>query len=196
MIKKLHRENSADIISLIQSRDSLMSQGLSEVLTNTTETRKNHLTDSVLNFFTRDDNPYAITFGKYEEGELKAIICATFSNMIPAWNTSYVISNYNSAFGAIATFDLIKEMMRFAESRGYYQYYTVVEKERAEAYDKLFKQKMKTNYLTAIDEIVYAHKRPVNSLFWEWLYESRCKTVDTVVVNHWLPREHRDFITS
>lgn len=196
MIKRLTKEHIADISALIHSRDTLMSQGLGEILSNTTNTRKNLLTDNIVNFFTREDNPYAIAFGKYEDNNLKALICATFSHMIPAWNTSYVISNYDSAFGAIATFDLIKEIMKFAESRGYYQYYTVVEKERAEPYDKLFKMKMKTNYFTAIDEIVPAHKRAVNDLFWEWLYESRCKTVDTVVVNHWLPREYRNFITS
>lgn len=196
MIKKLLKEDSQNIVKLIHSRDTLMSQGLSEVIINTTDTRKNHLTDTIINFFTRDDNPYAISFGKYEDGELKAIICGTFSYMVPAWNTSYVISNYDNAFGAIATFDLIKEMMTFAESRGYYQYYTVVEKDRADAYDKLFKLKMKTNYLTAVDEIVHAHRRPVSDLFWGWLYESRCKSVDTVVVNHWLPREYRNFITS
>jgi hypothetical protein len=111
--------------------------------------------------------------------------------MIPAWSTNYIISNYQSAQGALVAFALIKEQMKFAESRGYYQYYTVVEKDRAEAYDKLFKFKMKTNYLTAIDEMVPAKQRPINDLFWGWLYESRTKLVDTVVVNHWLPREHR-----
>lgn len=196
MIKQLTKTDAAAIATLIHSRDTLMSQGLGEILTNTTDSRKNLLVDTVINFFTREDNPYTVVFGKFEDGELKALICATFSYMIPAWNTSYVISNYNTAFGAIATFDLIKEVITFAESRGYYQYYTVVEKDRAEWYDKLFKLKMKTNYLTAIDEVVLAHKRPVSGLYWEWLYESRCKNIDTVVVSHWLSSEHRNFIVS
>jgi hypothetical protein len=188
ILKKQHQQQIAD---LVHSRDTLMSQGLGETVINTTDLRKTLLTDTIVRFFTRDDKPYAIAFGHFEDEKLKAIICATFSNMIPAWNTSYVISNYDNAFGAIATFELIKEVIAFAESRGYYQYYTVIEKDRAEPYDKLFKLKMKTNYLTAIDETVPAHKRPVNDLFWEWLYESRCKGIDTVVVNHWLPREYR-----
>lgn len=193
MIKQLSKDDAAGITALIHSRDTLMSQGLDDIITNTTESRKDLLTYSITNFFTRDDNPYAISFGNFEDGKLKALICATFSHIVPAWNTSYVISNYDTAFGAIATFDLIKEVMKFAESRGYYQYYTVVEKTRASSYDKLFKLKMKTNYLTAIDETVLAHKRPINDLFWGWLYESRCKNVDTVVVNHWLPRDYRSF---
>lgn len=191
MIKKLTKQDFQDISSLIHSRDTLMSQGLNDLLTNTTDIRRNLLTDNIVNFFTRVDNPYAVSFGKFEDNTLKALICASFSHIIPAWNISYVISNYDTAYGALATFDLIKEVMRYAESHGYYQYYTVIEKERAEPYDKLFKLKMKTNYLTAIDETVPAHIRPVNDLFWEWLYESRCKSVETVVVNHWLPREHR-----
>lgn len=196
MINILTKQHEKQIAELVHSRNTLMSQGLGDIIINTTDSRKNLLTDNIVNFFTRTDNPYAVAFGKFENDQLRAIICATFSYMIPAWNTSYVISNYDSAFGAIATFDLIKEVMKFAESRGYYQYYTVVEKDRAEPYDKLFKLKMKTNYLTAIDEIVPAHKRPINDLFWGWLYESRCKNVDTVVVNHWLPREYRGFISS
>ena len=196
MIKRLTKEHYHSISELVHTKDTLMSQGLSEIVVNTTDSRKNLLIDSITNFFTRDDNPYAIALGDFEDDKLKALICATFSYTIPAWNTSYIISNYDSAFGAIATFRLIRETINFAESRGYYQYYTVVEKDRAESYDKLFKAKVKTNYLTAIDEIVPAHKRPVNGLFWEWLYESRCKSVDTVVVNHWLPREYRNFIIS
>jgi hypothetical protein len=193
MINILTNQHHQQIAELVYLKDTLMSQGLSEIVINTTDSRKNLLADNIIRFFTRNDNPYAIAFGYFENDKLKAIICATFSNIIPAWNTSYIISNYDNAFGAIATFALIKEVIRYAESRGYYQYYTVVEKDRAEAYDKLFKLKMKTNYLTAIDETVQAHRRPVNDLFWEWLYESRCKGIDTVVVNHWLPREYRSF---
>lgn len=197
MIKLIDRELSPAISDLINNRDTLMSQGLNDVMVNTVDTRKQLLTDGIIDFFTRKDNPYALTFGHFDDsGKLRAIICVTFSYMIPAWNTSYVFTNYNTTEGALITFNLIKEVMKFAESRGYYQYYTVVEKERADSYDKLFKRKMKTEYLTAVDEIVPAHNRPINDLFWNWLYENRCKDVDTVVVNHWLPREHRTFISS
>jgi hypothetical protein len=191
MIEILTKSHADQIAELINSRDTLMSQGLGEIMANTIDSRRKLLTNNIINFFTRDDNPYAVSFGKFEVGKLRVIICATFSYMIPAWNTSYVISNYDTAIGAIATFSLIKEVMKFAEERGYYQYYTVVESDKADVYDKLFKLKMKTNYLTSVDELVEAHKRPINDLFWEWLYESRCKSVDTVVVNHWLPREFR-----
>ena len=197
MIKLIDRELSPAISDLINNRDTLMSQGLNDVMVNTVDTRKQLLTDGIIDFFTRKDNPYALTFGHFDDsGKLRAIICVTFSYMIPAWNTSYVFTNYSTTEGALITFNLIKEVMKFAESRGYYQYYTVVEKERADSYDKLFKRKMKTEYLTAVDEIVPAHNRPINDLFWNWLYENRCKDVDTVVVNHWLPREHRTFISS
>lgn len=191
MIEILTKQHSEQITELINSRDTLMSQGLGEIMANTVDSRRKLLTDNIINFFTRDDNPYAISFGKFQDGKLRVIICATFSHIVPAWNTSYVISNYDTAYGAIATFELIKEVMKFAEARGYYQYYTVVEADKADVYDRLFKLKMKTNYLTAVDEVVEAHKRPINDLFWGWLYESRCKSVDTVVVNHWLPREFR-----
>jgi hypothetical protein len=191
MITILTDAHSTQIAELIDSKETLMSQSLEDILENTLDSRKTLLTDSIINFFTRVDNPYSIAFGKFENDKLRAIICATFSYMVPAWSTSYVISNYNSTTGAYASFELIKEVMKHAESRGYYQYYTVVEKDRAESYDKLFRLKMKTNYLTAVDENVPAHNRPINDLFWGWLYESRCKNVDTVVVNHWLPREFR-----
>jgi hypothetical protein len=197
MIKLIDRKLSPAISALINDQATLMSQGLNDVMSNTVDTRKQLLTDSIINFFTIQDNPYALAFGHFDNaGKLRAMICVTFSYMIPAWNTSYVFSNYNTTEGAIVTFNLIKEVIKFAESRGYYQYYTVVEKERADSYDKLFKRKMKTEYLTAVDEVVPAHKRPINDLFWGWLYESRCKDVDTVVVNHWLPREHRTFISN
>jgi hypothetical protein len=191
MITQLTQDHSQQIIDLINSKDTLMSQSLDEIIDNTTDIRRKLLADNIIRFFTREDNPYAVSFGKFEGSELKAVICANYSHMIPAWSTAYVISNYESAQGALVAFALIKEQMKFAESRGYYQYYTVVEKDRADAYDKLFKFKMKTNYLTAIDEVVLARQRPINDLFWGWLYDSKTKSVDTVVVNHWLPREHR-----
>jgi hypothetical protein len=191
MITRLTYDHSRQIIDLVNSKDTLMSQSLDEIIDNTTDIRRTLLADNIIRFFTREDNPYAVSFGKFEESELKAVICANYSHMIPAWSTAYVISNYESAQGALVAFALIKEQMKFAESRGYYQYYTVVEKDRADAYDKLFKFKMKTNYLTAIDEVVPARQRPINDLFWGWLYDSKTKSVDTVVVNHWLPREHR-----
>jgi hypothetical protein len=191
MITQLTLDHSQQIVDLINSKDTLMSQSLDEIIDNTTDIRRTLLADNIIRFFTREDNPYAVSFGKFEGSELKAVICANYSHMIPAWSTSYVISNYESAQGALVAFALIKEQMKFAESRGYYQYYTVVEKDRADAYDKLFKFKMKTNYLTAIDEVVPARQRPINDLFWGWLYDSKTKSVDTVVVNHWLPREHR-----
>jgi len=191
MIIQLTHDYSQEIIDLVNSKDSLMSQSLDEIVDNTTDIRRTLIADNIIRLFTRNDNPYAVSFGKFEGSELKAVICATYSYMIPAWNTSYIIANYESARGALVAFDLIKEQMKFAESRGYYQYYTVVEKSRADAYDKLFKFKMKTNYLTAIDEVVPARQRPINDLFWGWLYDSKTKSVDTVVVNHWLPREHR-----
>ena len=191
MITILTNAHSTQIAELIASKETLMSLSLEDIIENTLDSRKTLLTDSITNFFTRIDNSYSIAFGKFENDKLRAIICATFSHMIPAWNTSYVFSNYNSSAGAHATFELIKEVMKHAEFRGYYQYYTVVGKDRAESHDRLFKLKMKTNYLTAIDEVVPARQRPINDLFWGWLYESRTKSVDTVVVNHWLPREHR-----
>lgn len=191
MITQLTQDHSQQIGNLINSKDTLMSQSLDEIIDNTTDIRRKLLSDNIIKFFTRGDNPYAVSFGKFEGSELKAVICANYSHMIPAWSTAYVISNYKSTRGALVAFALIKEQMKFAESRGYYQYYTVVEKDRADAYDKLFKFKMQTNYLTAIDEIVPANRRPVNDLFWGWLFDSKTKSVDTVVVNHWLPREHR-----
>ena len=191
MITQLTQDHSQQIVNLINSKDTLLSQSLDEIIDNTTDIRRKLLADNIIRFFTREDNPYAVSFGKFESSELKAVICANYSHSVPAWSTNYIISNYQSARGALVAFALIKEQMKFAESRGYYQYYTVVEKDRAEAYDRLFKLKMKTNYLTAIDEVVPARQRPINDLFWGWLYESRTKSVDTVVVNHWLPREHR-----
>jgi hypothetical protein len=196
MIKILTKQHIPQIIELIHSTDTLMGQSNHEIITNTIDSRKTLLTDSIVNFFTRSDNPYAVAFGQFEDNNLRAIICSTFSYMIPAWHNQYVISNYNNAFGGIVGINLIKEVTKYAESRGYYQYYNMIEKDRFHTWDKLFKLKMKSNYLTAIDEIVPAGKRPVNDLFWGWLYESRCKTVDTVVVNHWLPREYRTFIPS
>jgi hypothetical protein len=197
MIKLIDKELSSAILDLINDKTTLMSQGLNDIMSNATDTRRKMLADSIINFFTVQDNPYALAFGYFDESDhLRAIICVTFSNVVPAWNTSYVFSNYDTAKGALVIFNLIEEVMKFAESRGYYQYYTVVEKERAESYDILFKRKMKTEYLTAIDEIVPAGFRPVNKIFWDWLYENRTKTVDTVVVSHWLPRDYRQIILS
>ena len=192
MITQLTHNHSQQIIDLVNSKDSLMSQSLDEIIVNTNDIRRKLLTENIIRFFTRNDNPYAVSFGKFEGSELKALICANYSYMIPAWSTSYIISNYESAQGALISFALIKEQMKFAESRGYYQYYTVVEKDRADAYDRLFKFKMKTNYLTAVDEIVPATQRPINDLFWGWLFDSKTKSVDTAIVNHWLPREYRE----
>ena len=191
MITILTNAHSTQIAELIASKETLMSISLEDIIENTLDSRKTLVTDSIINFFTRVDNPYSIAFGKFENDKLRAIICATFSHVIPAWNISYVISNYNSSAGAHASFELIKEVMKHAEFRGYYQYYTVVEKDRAESHDRLFKLKMKTNYLTAVVEHIPAKQRPINDLFWEWLYENSTKPIDTVVVNHWLPKEFR-----
>jgi hypothetical protein len=192
MIKLIDKTLVTGALDLINDKTTLMSQGLNDIMTNTVETRNQLLANSIINFFAVKDNPYALAFGYFDESEnLRAMICVTFSNVVPAWNTSYVFSNYDSIKGSEVIFSLIKEVMSFAESRGYYQYYTVVEKERAESYDILFRRKMKTEYLTAIDETVLSNCRPINKLFWDWLYENRTKTIDTVVVNHWLPREYR-----
>jgi hypothetical protein len=166
MIARLTQDHSQQIVDLINFKDTLMSQSLDDIIDNTSDSRRKLLADNIIRFFTREDNPYAVSFGKFKDSELKAVICSTYSHMVPAWGTNYIISNYQSAQGALVAFELIKEQMKFAESRGYYQYYTVVEKDRADAYDKLFKFKMQTNYLTAIDEIVPAKQRPINDLFW------------------------------
>lgn len=179
------------IFELLESQTTVMDQELDKEL-------KHIVSMSLSNFTQWLDDPYSQTM-VYEddEGLVRAVLFAKFNIYINAWKIDLILSDLKSFSGGKITAMLISKMIDYAESRGFYHYYYV------RAFDKLMMDKswdrddsgkfLWSRYEKGVDEIVKANCRPVCGVYWDWLFSSKCKPVDTAVVHRFLPDQYRQF---
>jgi hypothetical protein len=187
MIRKITADDKQAIIELMLAQDAIMSQRMSREL-------MSELEIYLSNFTQWAEDPYSLGLCYETAHEMQALILVRFNPDINAWKLDLLLSKIKSRKGGIICLKLIAEVITYAETRGFYHYYTLVEVDRQQGYDKLFKNFISNRYLTAVDEYVPAKHRPITGIYWDWLFSSKCKSIDTAVVHHFLPAEHRNFI--
>jgi hypothetical protein len=104
-----------------------------------------------------------------------------FSVLVPSWKFDSSVP-WSS--------DLFKSAIEYAEQKQYYGFYTVVDSEHLEDYLKFIKS-VAGNYLVIVEESIPHNEKPINILFWNWLFSSVSRDYETCVINHILPGELR-----
>lgn len=184
-----HRDRSR-IFELLESQQTVMDQPLDQEL-------KHIVSMSISNFTQWLDDPYAQTM-VYEDdtGLIRAALFAKFNIYINAWKIDLILSDLKSFSGGKITAMLISKMAEYAESRGFYNYYYVraLNKNMMDkSWDRDDSAKFAwSRYEKGVDEIVPTNQRPVTGVYWDWLFNSKCKPVDTAVVHRFLPERHRN----
>jgi ABC-type antimicrobial peptide transport system permease subunit len=155
-----------------------------------------HILDMKISNYTQwIDDPYTKTLVYEDDGIIRAALFAHFNFYINAWKIELILSDLKNFSGGKITSMLISEMIDYAEAKGFYQYYYI------RALDKLMMDKswgkkdsnqfLWSRYQKGIDEYVKASSRPVTGVYWDWLFNNRCKPNDVVVVHRFLPAEYR-----
>ena len=192
MIRKITADDKQAIIEMMSTQKSIMSQGMNQELMFSLELY-------LSNFTQWTNDLYSLGLCYEIDQKIQAIILAKFNPDANAWKLDLILSNIKSRNGGIICLKLLNEVIEIAENRGFFQYFYLIEKDKAEQYQKIFNSKIGKNYLfhryqRAVDEYVPAKKRPTTAIYWDWLFSSKTKSIDTEVVHHFLPSEHRKFI--
>lgn len=192
MIRKITVNDKQAVIEMMSAQKTIMSQGMNQELMSELELY-------LINFTQWANDLYSLGLCYEIDHEIQAIILARFNPDVNAWKLDLILSNVKSRNGGIICLKLLNEVIEIAESRGFFQYFYIIEKDKAEQYQTIFNSKIGRDYLfhrykRAVDEYVPAKKRPTTGLYWDWLFSSKTKSVDTEVVHHFLPAEHRRII--
>jgi len=192
MIRPIELRDRDAIFNLLEEQETVMDKELEQEL-------KHVVSLSLANYTQWLDDPYAKTLVyETDDGVVHAAIFARFNIYINAWKIELILSDLKSYAGGKTTARLISEMIKYAESRGFYHYYYV------RALDKLMMDKswdkrdsdkfLWSRYQKGVDEVVKANCRPTTGVYWDWLFNSKCKPVDTAVVHRFLPDQYREFV--
>jgi hypothetical protein len=190
-IRSLVSADSDSIFKLLHNQNTVMDQEIDK------ESR--HILDmKIFNYTQWIDDPYTKTLVYEDDGIVHAAIFAHFNFYINAWKIELILSDLKNFSGGKITSMLISEMIDYAESRGFYQYYYIRALDKL-MMDKSWDKKDSNNFLWSryqkgIDECVKAYSRPVTGVYWDWLFNNRCKSNDTVVVHRFLPAKYRKII--
>lgn len=185
----IEHQDRARIFEILESQKTVMDQPLDQEL-------KHIVSMSLSNFTQWLEDPYAQTM-VYEDdaGVIRAALFAKFNIYINAWKIDLILSDLKSFSGGKITAMLISKMAEYAESRGFYNYYYVraLDKNMMDkSWDRDDSSKFAwSRYERGVDEIVPTNQRPVTGVYWDWLFNSKCKPVDTAVVHRFLPERHR-----
>lgn len=107
-----------------------------------------------------------------------------YSDQIPAWHLEQIYPNFD------VSKTVITQSIEYAEKRQFYHFYYIVAADQLEQYTEAMSE-IDARYQITIEEKIPANEKPVNVLFWDWLYDTTCRQYDTVVVLHSLPQIHR-----
>ena len=192
MIRKITVDDKQTIIEMMAAQKAIMGQGMNQEL-------MSELDIYLRNFIQWANDLYSLGLCYEVDGEIQAIILVRFNPDINAWKLDLILSNIKSRNGGIICLKLLNEVIAIAESRGFHQYFYLIETDKEDQYQKIFNSKIGREYLfcryeRAIDEHVPAKKRPTTGVYWDRLFSSKTKNIDTAVVHHFLPAEHRNFI--
>jgi len=105
-------------------------------------------------------------------------------DQIPAWHLEQVYPNLDVAASVIL------QSIEYAEKRQFYHFYSIVAFDQLTHYTETLEE-IDSRYQITVEEKVRSNDKPVNVLFWDWLYDTTCRSYDTVVVLHSLPQKYR-----
>ena len=108
------------------------------------------------------------------------MVSCDFSILVPSWKLNS--SGYSS--------ELYNQAIDYAESKGYYSFYKIVDMDYLEEYQQFIKT-TRQEYLIIIEEIVPKNEKPINVIFWDWLFLSTSYDKIICVIYHILPQEFR-----
>jgi hypothetical protein len=192
MIRKITVDDKQAIITMMSVQKAIMSQDMNQEL-------MSELEIYLSNFTQWANDLYSLGLCYEIDRKIQALILVRFNPDINAWKLDLILSNIKSRNGGIICLKLLNEVIEIAESRGFHQYFYLIETDKEDQYQKIFNSKIGREYLfcryeRAIDEHVPAKKRPTTGVYWDWLFSSKTKNIDTAVVHHFLPAEYRQFI--
>ena len=193
MIKLLDKTNIEDFRLLLSNIDTIMGQDLSEFIPWTGQTRREILVDKMIHDWLLWESKTRNTFGWFEDGKLRTVLCQDFSITVKAWSMSYYFSDYKD-YRAIHTGTKCGECaMAEAERIGYYEYYRVIEASKIKVFDRAWRDSIRKRYVMVVDEIVPALEKPITTHSWDWLFGLNSKTIDSAIVKGILLPEYRKF---
>jgi hypothetical protein len=193
MIKLLNESNINDLTALLSNINTIMGQPLGEEIQWTGRTRREMLIDKLVSGWIQWGNKSRNVIGWYEGDRLRSVLFQDFSITIKAWAMSYYFSDYNNYHAIHTGTKCGKLAMDIAEKAEYYEYYRVIEAGKVKAFDRAWKDSIRSRYIMVIDEIVPAHEKPITTQSWDWLFESAAKTVDVAIVKGILLPEYRPY---
>jgi hypothetical protein len=193
MIKLLNETNISDLKDLLSTIDNIMGQSLSEEIQWTGKTRREMLLEKLVSSWLCWGNKTRNVIGWYEDGCLRSALFQDFSIGIKAWSISYYFSNYNDHRSIHTGSECGQVAMDIAEKAEYYEYYRVIEASKIKAFERAWKNSIRSRYLMVVDEIVLAQEKPITSQAWDWLFESSAKSVDSAIVKGILLPEYRPY---
>lgn len=122
------------------------------------------------------DNPYRKLFSNKTE-----YVGCDFSDLVPS---------YKMDLSKDCPSTLINSAIIFAEEKEYYSFYTMVPREKFEEHIvKVLESN--NNYILIVEEEVESNEKPINLLFWEWLFETVNQQDETLILHWILPNKYR-----
>jgi len=146
------------------------------------------ITDIDISMYVNDLYSIGICF---DDSTLSKFILVKFNPITNAWKIDKLHVHLNNHSDIRILLSLVNYVVKYAEERGFFQFFTTVDVKYQVCYMRMFKKYVSTEYEIATDELVLAKKRPTVGIYWDWLFSSTCKEVDTIVLHHFLKQSKR-----
>jgi len=132
--------------------------------------------DSINLKYQNIDNPFRKLF--FDDRDF---VGCDFSDYIPSWKME-TSENFSQK--------LVETSIKFAEKNGYYSFYLLIsEKQYRDRINKI--NQIKSEYLVSVEEEVLENEKPINLLFWDWIFENISYPEKMLVIYCFLPQEFR-----
>jgi len=191
MIKILNDSDIDSLKALLLNINTIMGQDLSEVIPWTGATRREILTEKLINDYLRWNSKSRNTIGWYDGTQLRSVLFQDFSVVQKSWSMSYYISDYRDYRALHSGTECARLAWSEAEKLNYYEYYRVIEASKIKTFERAWRDTIRSRYLMVVDEVVPAHEKPMTTHAWDWLFEGSSKTVDTAIVKGILLPKYR-----
>jgi hypothetical protein len=177
MLRQLTTEDHDAAMAVVTNNSTLMGQEL-------TPEKMKSVSELLLNCY-RDDLELK-AYGFFDGDRLIAFRTVEYNVTVNAVITGVLFAQGKT--GVIH--ELIGGIQDEGVRMGFNQGFTLVENAWREKWLAVFR-KGRPQYLIAADEIIPAHDRPFTGFYWNALFKTTCKNVETVVLHYWVPPEHR-----
>jgi hypothetical protein len=132
--------------------------------------------DSINLKYQNFDNPFRKLF--FDEHDF---VGCDFSDYIPSWKME-ASENFSQK--------LVETSIKFAEENKYYSFYLLISEKQCQ--DRMNKiNQIKPEYLVSVEEEVLENEKPINLLFWDWIFENISYPEKMLVIYCFLPQEFR-----